>query len=307
MTTTHAARGLAWIDMQSPTDDEIASVVNRYALHPLVGEELKDSPSLAKIDFHKDYMLVVLTFPVRIKKGASYEVVDREVDFVIGQNYLITCHAEAIDQLEYFAKIFETNTILNKDSKIEHIGHLFYYMIMRLYAGMYDDLENIRDAIMSAETHIFKGDERKMVEALSDLSRELIDFRETARIHRDIWDDMIQFADKSFFGEDFGPYMRDIRDEFVRLNELVLNARELVGDLRTTNDSLLNTHQNDIIRTLTVINFIFIPATFIASLFTIPAPFVPIVGEPAGWTIIFLTMIIITVAIWFVLKRKRWL
>ena len=268
MTTTHTAKGIVWIDLQSPSDEDISSLVNRYSLHPLVGEELRNTPSLSKISFHKEYILVVLTFPVRAKQNGSYAIVDREVDFVIGKNFLITAHADAIEQLEYFAKIFETNTILNKDSKIENTGHLFYFMVMRLYAGMFEDLENIRDTLMNAEDSIFQDEERKMVTVLSKLSRELIDFRETV---------------------------------------LIQNSRELVSELRETNDSLLNTKQNDIIRTLTIVTFIFYPATFIASLFTIPAKFVPLVDSDAGWLMILGCMIAITVGITVVLKKKRWL
>ncbi len=307
MTTTHSARGLVWIDTQSPTDEEISALVKRYDLHPLVGEELRNTPSPAKIDFHKDYTLVVLILPVRIKKNGSYTVVNREIDFVIGRNFLITAHSDGIDQLEYFAKIFETNAILNKDSKIDHPGHLFYYMVMRLYAGAYEDLENIRDLVIRAEENIFSGHERKMVEVLSELSRELIDFRETARAHRDIWAVMIEGKDKILFGDEFAPYVKDIRDEFTRIHELINNSRELVGDLRETNDSILNTKQNDIMKTLTIINFIFIPATFIAALFTIPASYVPLVENDTGWAILFGIMVLITLVIWYVIRRKKWL
>ena len=78
-------------------------------------------------------------------------------------------------------------------------------------------------------------------------------------------------------------------------------------DGHAIDDSLLNTKQNDIIRTLTIVTFIFYPATFIASLFTIPAKFVPLVGGEGGWTIILISMIVITIGIWVFVKRKKWL
>ena len=307
MTTTHSARGMVWIDLQSPTEAEILSLVHRYNLHPLVGEELKDSPSPAKIDIYPDYVLVILTFPFRINKNGSYAMVNREIDFVIGKNFLITSHSDGVDHLEYFAKIFETNNILNKSGGPEHTGHLFYHIVKKLYAGMYEDLENIRDSLIHAEEGIFQGDERRMVEVLSRLSRELIDFRETARIHNDVWEDMIKIKDTRFFGEDFSPYFRDIRDSFTQIHELITNSRELVDDLRDTNDSLLNTRQNDIIKTLTIVNFIFIPATFISALFTIPAPHVPFTEDLWGWWILVGAMVLITVVIWITVKRKKWL
>ncbi len=98
-----------------------------------------------------------------------------------------------------------------------------------------------------------------------------------------------------------------MHDEFGRIHELIANAHELVVDLRETNDSLLNTKQNDIIRTLTVVTFIFYPATFIAALFTIPAAYVPIIDERSGWMIILGSMIVIAIGIWLFVKRRRWL
>ena len=309
MITHHASKGLVWLDAYRPNTEEIAGLIKRYDLHPLVGEELKSSSTLAKIDFYKDYILIVLTLPVRIRNKAtdSYEIIDREVDFVIGKNFLITSRFDTIEQLEYFGKIFETNSILNKEEKIEHAGHLFYYMIKRIYAGMCEDLENIKDSLVTAETRIFGGDERKMVEALSSLSRELIDFKQTARVHEEIWADMVSHNEDSLFGQEYTIYIRDIRDEFNRIRELISNSRELLADLRETNDSLLNTKQNEIIKILAIVSFIFSPLIFISSLFTIPALQVPIINNSWGWNAIFVVMIILAGSTWWYFKKKQWI
>jgi len=308
MITHHASKGLVWLDVSNPNDEEISGLVKRYALHPLVGEELKSSSSLAKIDFYKDYILVVLTLPVRIRnKNNTYEIADRELDFVIGKNFLITSRFDTIEQLEYFGKVFEANSILGKEEKMEHAGHLFYYMVKRIYAGMCEDLENIKDSLVTAETRIFNGDERKMVEVLSNLSRELIDFKQTARVHEEIWSDMLSFQENALFGKDFIVYMHDIQNEFNRIRELITNARELLADLRETNDSLLNTRQNQIIKMLTLVSFVFQPLTFIAAMFTIPAISVPIIGHGFGWYGIFLIMIIVSISTWWYFKNKKWI
>jgi len=307
MTKTHSYKGIAWIDLQSPDDGEIGDLIRRYGLHPLVGEELKSSSTLAKIDFYSEYILIVLTIPVRVKKGDVYNVEDREIDFVIGKNFLITARFDVIEQLEYFAKIFEANSILGRNEQIEHAGHMFYYMIKKIYAGMSEDLENIKDALLTAETSIFSGDEKSMVRVLSNVSRELIDFRQTSRIHRDIWTDLIDMKEENPLGKEFLPYMRDMRDEFNRVHELVGNCRELLADLRETNDSLLNTKQNETIKTLTLIACIFYPPTFIAALFTIPAISVPVIDVAKGWSMIVLFMILCSSLMWWWFKRKQWL
>jgi len=307
MITTHEQHGIIWLDLESPNDQEIAGLVRRYGLHPLVGEELKSSPTQAKIDFYKDYIMVVLTLPVRIRQDGGYTIVDREVDFVIGKDFLITCRSEKIDELEYFSRIFDANAILNKDESMKHAGHLFYYIIMRLYGGMVNDLENIKDALQAAEGGIFKGNERGMVEVLSRVSRELIDFTQTARVHRDIWDEMIELSPKDLFGAEYASSIKEIREEFNRIHELVANARELLTDLRATNDSLLNTKQNEIIKVLTLVAFVFYPLTFAASVFTIPAVGVPLIADQNGWIIIMCIMIAMALGIWVYFKTKKWI
>jgi len=293
--------------MESPDDKETSEVVRRYGLHPLVGEELMTPSTLAKFSMYKDHILIVLNLPVRTRQETGYAIVDREIDFVIGKNFLITCRYGAIDQLEYFSKISEANSILDKSDKVEHAGNLFYYMMKRLYKGMFEDLENMRDALLSTETKIFNGDERHMVESLSYLSREIIDFKQTARVHLDIWNDMIALSDTSIFGKDFIPYLHDIRNEFIRINELISNCRELLADLRETNDSLVNTKQNEIIKILTLVSFIFYPLTFITAVFTMPSPETPIIAGHQGWNIVMIGMAILAGLMWWYFKKRKWI
>jgi magnesium transporter len=308
MTKTHTFNGIVWLDHLSPTNEEITTIVKRYELHPLVGEELKNSTALAKVDFYEDYIFIILTLPVRVHQDGVYTIVDREIDFVIGKNFLITARDTAIEQIEYFSKIFDTNSILNKDEKkIEHPGHLFYYIIKKIYAGMCEDLENIKDTLVGAETKIFSGDERKMVEVLSNISRELIDFKQTVRMHRDIWEKMVDHDENNIFGNEFNSYVQDVRDEFNSIHELISNARELLNDIRETNNSLLNSKQNDIIKVLTLAAFIFYPLMLMAAIFTIPAINVPLIGSSYGWITVISIMVILAAGIWWFFKKKKWL
>jgi len=308
MITTNTHKDLVWLDLHSPTDEEISSLVKRYSLNPLVGEELKSISGSTRVSFNKDYTLIVLTLPIRIRNGNVYEIVDRELDVVIGKNFLITSRFEVIDQLEYFSKIFETNAVLDKEINIDHPGHLFYYIIRRIYNGLYLDLENIRDSLRISESHIFNGDEKGMVEVLSNLSRELIDFKQTVHAHHDVWSEIHAHAaeKKSMFGADFQSYTHIVKEEALRINELIINSRELLTDLRETNNSLLDTKQNEIIKVLTLVSFIFYPLTFIASVFTIPGIHVPLTNVGYGWWTIIIIMAVITIGIWYYFRRKGW-
>lgn len=308
MIYTHSYRGIVWLDIESPSDDEVSNLIKRYELHPLVGEELKRFTSLAKIDFFDNCILIVLTLPVRRRnKAGKYEIIDREIDFVIGKNFLITARQDMIEQLEYFGKIFDANSILNKDEKIEHAGYLFYYIVKKIYAGMVADLKNIQDSLTVAEAEIYKGHERKMVEVLSNLSHELIDIKQTARMHRDVWEKLVSYDEKLFFGKDFDSYVHDIRDEFNVIHEHIINAHELLSDLRTTNDSLLDAKQSETIKMLTTVTVVFYPVMLISAIFTIPAVSIPIIDSTGDWYVLMIISILCTAGVWYFLKKKRWI
>ena len=94
------------------------------------------------------------------------------------------------------------------------------------------------------------------------------------------------------------------RDKFV-YNQLE-NERETLVDLRETNDSLLTTKTNEIIKVLTVMAFIILPLTFVTQLFSMNTK-LPIVGSPYDFEIISGGMLALALGMFLYFKHKKWL
>jgi magnesium transporter len=305
MTKTYTNKNLIWIDAESPSQDEISTLVKKYDLHPLVGEELLSPTRNSKVDVYKDYIFLAIHVPIRTKTNGKYVVVQKEVDFVIGNRFIITCRNEVVEPLHSFAKVFETNSILDKNS-IEHAGLIFYYMMKKIYGHMNEDLENIKDSLKYAENKIFLGHEKKMVEFLSELSRELIDFKQTSRLHSDVLESFKDIP-KEFFGKDFEMLMDNVRDEYETVHALVVNNRDLLNDLRDTNDSLLSTKQNESLKMFSTLAFITFPLMLFLNLFMLPTAHTPIVGGAYDWIILAAIVVIAAISMLYFFKRKGWL
>ena len=54
------------------------------------------------------YIYLVLHIPLRSKVGEKYVVVEKEIDFVIGKEFIITTKYDTIEPLHNFSKVFET-------------------------------------------------------------------------------------------------------------------------------------------------------------------------------------------------------
>jgi Mg2+ and Co2+ transporter CorA len=54
---------LTWIDLTSPSLEEVRTLMGRYALDPRVAEDLMTPSLKPKVDLYKDYIYLILHFP----------------------------------------------------------------------------------------------------------------------------------------------------------------------------------------------------------------------------------------------------
>src|SRR5256886_16434970 len=85
-----SAHGLTWIHLDAPTVEEATTLAERYGWHPLDIEDVLSKRQRPKIDEYAEegYLFAVLHFPVYDK--AVQRLNAAELDFFIGQDYLVT-------------------------------------------------------------------------------------------------------------------------------------------------------------------------------------------------------------------------
>jgi magnesium transporter len=297
---------ITWIDLENPTAEEVEKVAESHKLRHSVARELMDPSNSSKAVVYSDYIYLILQFPLRLKRGDHHVIIDHEIDFIIGKDFIITTHYKVIESLEHFAKAVETNAILEKEKIEDHAGHLFYYITERMYGHMRHDIDSVNTELTVAEDRIFSGEEKDMVEVISNLSRELLDFRQTCRAHFET----LESLDKSrgdFLDQDFGPYLADIKENFTMVRDAVVNGHELAKELRETNDSLLTTKQNETIKFMTVVTSITFPLSLFVELFAMNTMNTPIVSQPYGFFVIVGIVLVVTILAFIYFKKKKWL
>lgn len=304
MLTRYAQHALTWIDLVAPTPSEVRALMKEFDLDPLIAEELLVPSFKPKVERRGDAMYVILHFPAMRTAGSSARS-EQEIDFLIGKHFLITTRYENIDPLHSFAKAFEVNSVLGRGGATNG-GHLFAAMTRKLYEALGNECDNLRRHLQDVEDRIFKGDERRMVIELSQTGRTIHDFRQSLAPHKEMLQSFEAVAGR-FFGPEFSYYVRELIGGYERVGVALENLHDSLNELRATNDSLLNTKQNEIMKTLTVLAFVFLPLSFIASLFGMNTVNNPIIGSPADFWIIFGGMCIIASACFVYFKKKGWL
>ena len=304
MIKRYTHKHLVWIDVENPTSEEIRGIMREFDLHPSVAQELLLPTVKSRVELHKNLIYLILHFPA-LKHAHSGDM-NQEIDFVIGENFIITTRYDSIDPLQKFSKIFEVNSILDKSNMGDHAGYIFYYMIKEMYQSLANELDSIKDSLKEIENEIFNGKEREMVVAISKVSRDLLNFHHATSAHKQVLRSL-ESAALNFFGENFSYYVKDVVNEYYKIDNNTESNIESLRELRETNDSLLTTKQNEITKTLTVMAFIILPLSFISSIYSMNTSFVPLAGGKNDFWIITGIMAAVGIIIFLVFKGKKWL
>jgi len=304
MIKKHIYKKLVWIDLFKPTQEEVRSLMKEYSLNPNVAEDLLTPTFKPAVDLHKNFLYLILHFPAL--KHTHFNEKDQEIDFVIGKNFIITSRYETIDPVHKFSKEFEVSSILEKENINENAEYIFFLLMKKLYNSVNYELDSINDSLEDAEDMVFKGEEREMVKELSNISRDLLNFKQATNTHKETLESL-KTVGKKFFEDDFLNHMNIIINDYRKIRHNIDINKESLKELQVTNDSLLSTKQNQIMMVLTIMALVTFPLSLIASVFGMNTKYMPIVGSANDFWIVVGIMVVLTMGMFLFFKYKKWL
>lgn len=304
MISRYTYKKLTWVDVQSPTQEEARQLMEEFSIHPLVADELLAPTLRPKADLYPDFIYLILHFPAISHHHDGGR--DQEIDFVVGKDFLITTHYDHIDALHEFTRKFEVSSILEKENIGSHAGYILFALLRELYKMLDRELDHINHDFSDIESKIFAGNERDMVTAISHLNRDLLNFKQALRPHKEVLESF-ESAGAKFFGKEFDFYLRATVGEYYKVSNILDGHRETLLELRNTNDSLLATKNNETMKFLTIMAFFTFPLSLAAAIFGMHAQGTPIIDSQNGFWVILGIMMLGAFSMFAFFKHKKWL
>jgi len=296
--------GLTWINIERPTERETEYLAQNYPFHPLDLDDCLSRIQRPKIDEYKDYLFLVLHFPIFSTK--TRVTTTSQVSVFIGKDYLVTLHK---GELKPLVKLFRECQI-DEESRQENFnqgsGYLLYRIIDRLVDYCLPILNKIGDNIEQTEDNLFTS--RRIPRAIEDISilrRDVISFR------RIIWPMRAVIASlepkiRRFTTMDLTVYFGDMTDHVDKIWDGLDEYKEIIEGLNDTHDSLASNRTNEVMRMLTIIATILLPLTVVASVYgmNIPLPF-----QDSAYSLVFVLVIwaVIVSGRLYVFRRHHWI
>lgn len=294
MITTQKMGAITWVDVLSPTNDEILQLQKSYRINNEVTHDLMNPTLVPRVDECDEHLYTVLHFPAN---KHSHQENSQEIDFIVGENYLITVRYDTIDSIYLLFKSFEVGSILTNGDRFSHAYELFFVIIRKMYESVLDELSSMEEHFDKIEGAIFDSKEKEMVAAISRASRTLLDFKRTLIPHEEVLS-TLQDAGTRKFGKEFSKDVSTVSKEYHRVRSRIHDDMEALVELRETNNTLLSTKQNEIIKIFTILAFITFPLSLVISIIQADRKII--------WALVLLVCISV-VAMFTFFKLKKWL
>jgi len=306
--------GMAWIGLYRPDADEIRSVAREFDLHPLAVEDAVAAHQQPKLERYGTTLFTVLR-PARYL-DAEEEVEFGEVHVFTGDGFVVTIrHAESPDLRRVRDRLERTPELLRLGP--EAVLYAILDLVVDGYAPVVAGLENDIDEI---EDQLFKGDPA-VSRRIYELSREVIEFQRATRPLLGMLTALEAGFDKYKVDVELQRNLRDVHDHAIRIVERADSFRALLQNALTVQATLVGQQQNEEMRSLTETSLaqneevkkisawaaILFAPTLVGTVYGMNFDHMPELHWPLGYPLALALMVVTSVTLYLVFKRRSWL
>jgi magnesium transporter len=300
MKYTLPANGVTWVHVSEPAPEELAAFIRETQLLPSDAEFIARYHRRPEIITRADYLLLVVSIPVFDKKlRVTTGVV---VYFVVRSTDLLSVTFEQLPSLDYLRSSLERSAIAEnhyvKDSSLSFA----LFLITEFYASALPKLERLSNHIEIAEDAVFQGNERKMVEEISLLMRDVLDFRKIIRPQRELFSMVITHP---LITPEVSMQWRQIYLQLQRLWGFLENLFESMQELSRTNYTLIQHKENELLRVLMLYSIMSIPILLLVGPYFSPGSPVSTSLDRIVFWVVFGVLLFVLIYIAVHMKRKN--
>ncbi len=276
------SKDLTWTNVQSPGSEELVKFIRQSGLRPPDGEFVADRHHRPEIAVRSDYLLLLVHVPVfdrqtRVTSGVP-------LFFVIKDQQLFSLHYEPLVMLDKIRQELEISPAKQEAAFKEGPLSLCLVLLSGLNEASWHKTERLSKHIDIAEDAVFQGNERKMVEEISLLTRDLMDFRKVVRPHNRL---LASPPRHSLATPAAQARWQRVHSQHQKLWENLESMFESVRELGNANSTMLQHKENELLRLLTIYSIVAIPMLVLVDPFFAPrAADATVIDRVAFWLVI---------------------
>jgi len=297
------APGLTWINLDGLHDpDCVTRLGELFGLHSLVLEDIVHTGQRPKLDELDGALFVVLKMLRYDEEERT--VLDEQVSFVLQDRLLLTFQEKGGGDV--FGEV--RKRLLSGAGKLAKNGpdFLMYGLIDALVDNYFVVLERMGEDIEEVEEALLESPSPQELETIHDLRREALFLRRFVWPLREVLA-RLEKGGSPLIKEATFPYLRDLYDHTIQVMDTVETFRDMLSGMLDLYLSNVSLKLNETMKVLTMISTIFIPLSFLASLYGMNFRHMPELESPYGYYAVLGVMACTVLGMVFFFYRKGWL
>jgi magnesium transporter len=298
-----------WLDMNNPSDEELALLDDVFGFHPLAIEDTIQYNQRPKIEsynhigdaFKQGYFYMVIHGPDLATFRENLRT--KELDMFVSERYLITIHEEPHRSITDTLNRAKSDPRIVLDPGIDMLLHNILDLLVDNYRPI---LEYLQEQIDEVEEKAVTEPSPDLLPKIAQKKRDLLTLRRIIGPQRDALSQLTR-GEVPFIRESTRVYLRDVQDHLIRAVEMIELYRDLIIGARDIYLSSVSNNLNQIMKTLTIISVIALPLTVITSFFGMNFDAIPGLHSPTGFWVTLFVMVGLVAGLLYLFWKKRWI
>lgn len=302
-------RAVFWVDMDHPTEEELAILDDVFGFHPLAIEDTIQYNQRPKIesynhvgDLHNQgYFYLVIHGPDL--KTFREKLRTKEIDIFVSERYLVTIHEEQMLSVDYMMKRAQADAGRVLEAGVDM---LLYGILDQLVDHYQPILDHLNESLEDLEDEAVNNPSSAVLSTISSEKRDLMMLRRIIGPQRDVIAQLTR-GEVPFIRESTRVYLRDVQDHLARAVEMIELYRELVVSARDLYLSSINNNLNNVMKSLTLITVIALPINIMTGFFGMNFDDLPGTHDVKWFWVSMGLMLLAVVGLVVLFVKKKWI
>jgi len=292
---------VTWVNVDGINNVEVIEKIGKhFNLHDLTLEDILNTGQHPMLEDFGDYLFLVLK--MIYCDGKDHDTIVEHMSLLVGQNFIISFQEGCGDVFDPVRKRIK----LGK-GRIRKMGagYLAYALLDAIVDNYFAVLHRTGEEIEFLEEEIINTPSVDTLRKIYNLKRELLFLRKSIWPLREVIGSLHR-EEFSLIKEASGIYMRDLYDNLIQVIDTIEIFRDMLCSILEIYMSSNSNKMNEIVKVLTIISTIFIPLSFIASIYGMNI-LMPEKDYPLTYPVIISVMLIVGISMVFYFRKKKWL
>lgn len=291
-----------WLDVRGIHDLGVIDALGRtFALDPLVLEDIVDPEQRPKFEAIENGIFIILKhlLPAHDKT----EFLSEQISMILTENRLIVFQEYPDDT---FAPLKDRLQQSTSRLRIRKADYLLYAIADFIADHYYTVIDRCEDRIQALEREIIDNPAHDLKKAVYTIQQDIADVQRLILPAREAIGALLR-TDHTLISEKTKRHLRDVMDNLIQMIDLLHDQGAHLASIRDLFMSEMTYRMTNVMMVLTVVTTIFIPLTFITSVYGMNFRHMPELDWRWAYGALWIIMLLIAIGQWLYFRRKNWL